>query len=372
MAKSSNEVDFLAALKSRKDAAAPGTGDKSKPAPHMVLHTPPTGKSKSLDQLLETDDAASPAPAAPPVESRETAAASQGGDFGFMLPMARLKHHPWNARIYRSPERVRELATSMAATRQNHPISVVPDPSDPGSFFIVDGETRFKAAELLNWRELWALEDNVDARSAIDIYVASFKHTEDTQPISQMDMGVRWSQLVAEKLADQDQLAERLGISQSTVSKMMSYSKFPTKVLDYMRENQERFPYSIAGALATAIATRTEDELFTLCQRVVSEEISRRAIGALLKEKSPGPRGPRRAAVVSRPIRLGQSQVGMLRTYESGAVEFKVAEGSTIDAQVLSDLVDVLDAAAELVGSGHVNLREALIEKLKAGHKSDS
>ena len=366
MAKSSSEGDFLNMLRGRENSAA--AEKAAVPKQNMVLHTPPTGKSKSLDELLATESASEAT-----AMERGTVTANSGvqgadgsAEFGFKVPLAKLKQHPWNARIHRSPERIRELATSMAATRQNNPISITPDPAEPGAFFIVDGDTRYKAAQQLNWNDIWALEDLVDATSPVDLYVASFRHTEDTEPISPIDMGVRWAQLMKEKLATQEVLAERLGVHQTTISRMMSYSRFTPRVLDFMRENKERFSYSIAGVLAAAIDTRTEDEMLALCQRIVNEEVSRRAIEALLKQKDKSPRSPRRSAVVSRPIRMGEAQVGMLRTYETGAIEFKLVQGAAINKRALDDLVDVLGTAADLVSIGHENFREALIERLSA------
>ncbi|WP_084085797.1 ParB/RepB/Spo0J family partition protein [Cupriavidus sp. USMAA2-4] len=370
MAKTSTETDFIHRLRNRAD----GAGGADTPAGRMVLHTPPKGTGKSLEELLaEHPDAPTglPSPASSATHATSQVPDSdQAREFGFRVPLSKLKQHPWNARIARSPERIREIASSMAGSRQYHPLAVTKDPAEPGTYFIFDGDTRFKAAELLNWPDIWVLEGHVDASSPLDVYVQSFRHTEDTDPIPQIDMGIRWAQLISEKLATQEQLAERLGYHQATISRMLSFSRFPERIQAFMRENKERFPYSVAGVLVSAIDSRTEEELLALCQRIVTEEISRRAIESLLKEKKQTARAPRKAAVISKPIRLGESQVGMLRTYETGAIEFKVQEAASIDEKVLAELVDLLGAAVELVSTGETNLRQALINKLTAPEKA--
>jgi hypothetical protein len=120
---------------------------------------------------------------------------------GFFVAVSDLLAHPWNARVHRSPERIRAIANSMAATRQNHPISVAPAADQPGKYFVVDGETRWKGALQLKWKEIWAVEVEVDPANPVAFYVESFRHTNATKPISAIDQGLRWSQLIAENAA---------------------------------------------------------------------------------------------------------------------------------------------------------------------------
>lgn len=345
MAKSHGDSDFISSLKSNSHAA--GTP--------MHLNKPPQRSNRAWDDVLSQSDASAATSAGPEAAAPSGAADSikNDRDTGFYVPLDCLLSHPWNARVHRTPERIRQIASMLASSRQHHPISVVPAPEQPGKFFVLDGETRWKGAAHLHWKDIWAIEVQVDPNDAAAFYVESFKQTDATNAISPIDRGLRWHQLIEAQKATLESISAELEVSKGTVSKMLAYSKFPTAVVDYMQANADHFPYTVASTLAPLCSEdnpASEDELLSLCRKIVDEDFSRRAVEDLIKSRNREARSPRRSAVVSRTIKSGGLPVGSLRTYENGAIEFKF-DGSAGSQTTADQLSEILQLAADLLSA---------------------
>ncbi|MBU6486198.1 MAG: ParB/RepB/Spo0J family partition protein [Burkholderiales bacterium] len=357
MGKQTSDAEFLARYRERNPQGA-----------GMKLNLPPSGKNKSLDQLVDgqatLNDAPRPTAEVTPLPGLSSpAAAVEPTDklLGRMISIDLLDSHPWNARVHRSAERVRELASEIAADGQNAPILITPNPDSPGRHFVVDGETRFKSLKLLHRTEAWVLDRLVDPSNPAAFYAASFKQTDSTEKISAIDQGIRWGQLIEGGFASSDSIAELLGVNQSTVSRMLSYRRFPESVLEFMHANAEKFPYSVAAVLAPIVDHgQTAEQILGVCQRIVDEQFSRRAVEALVKKSAEGEKQKRKSALVSRPVKRGGVQIGALRTYANGALEFKLNGTGDLPSDAVNDLVGLLEATSNLLSDGTSDLRSAL------------
>ncbi|MGF6978241.1 ParB family chromosome partitioning protein [Paraburkholderia sp. JPY465] len=358
MGKSTSDADFVAQLRSRNSARS---------EQGMVLHTPPTRPNRSLDDLIADNDASSPSPAADAQPNQHEDSGSQGGELGRIVPIDLLDTHPWNARVHRSAERVREIASQIAAIRQLHPITVTRNPDAPGRYFVVDGETRLRGLKLLNKKTAWILEVDVDPNNPLDFYGASVKQTDATEAISAIDKGIKWAMLIEEGHATASAIAEKLELAPSTVSRMLAYKKFSPTVLDFMHSHADRFPYSVAAVLAQLVDEElSEEQILAKCQEVVDSQQGRRAVEALVKsvKTADGERKPRKAALIAIPIKAGTAQVGSFRTYESGALEFKLTTTASLSQENHKALSDVLETVSELISTGHEDLLRELEARL--------
>lgn len=369
MPKDTSDDRFIAELRERKAAA-------SKP-PEMYLRPLPARSGMSRSEMLDQQDRADAerrsfeqVPTAAPVE-RDLGHPSHG-DRGFFIPLSDLKSHEWNARVYRPQTRVVALAREMAATRQNHPISVVKDPDAPSKYFIVDGETRRQAAAFNKWPEIWAIEVEVDPRNATEFYAASYQLTAATEQISQIDQGLKWAGLVAGGFGSYEDVASRLGLSKATVIKMAAFARFPAACIDFMREHSDRFPYSVASELVSKAEEAKADssELLRICELVVAEKASRRSVESLVK-KATGrlERRERKSAELCHPVMKGATKVGALRTYPTGAIDFRVGPGAELNEQAFDDVTEVLKAVAEFVTTGTGNLAEMIAARLHSENR---
>lgn len=298
-------------------------------------------------------------------------AAAQGDPADLHLPLSSLKAHPWNARVHRQASRIRDLGMDLSTNGQLAPILVAPDPEQPGTWFVVDGETRWKSSAKLNWPTIWARQIKVDPNEPKEFYATSFERTAATDPISHVDQGIRWAALVDAGHASYDWLVERLGKSKSTISMMLSYSKFPPKVVEYMAEHSDSFPYSIAAELARSVGdvgAFPEEDLLSLATKIVEENVSRRGIDALVKHYSRDAteKRERKSAQVNVPIKAGTVQFGALRSYSNGGVELKLQPTAALDEANRHGLMQILEATVAALNSGALDLRKDVLERIAA------
>lgn len=298
-----------------------------------------------------------------------------GAARGFTVAMERLETHAWNARLHRSAARIKELSLQMSTHGQESPIIVTKNPAKAGFWFIVDGETRYKSAQKLGWDQLWALEREVDPNDPKEFYAVSFERTDSTEPISQIDQGLRWAELVNDGHATLDWLADRLDKSKATISNMLSYGKFPQKVTDRMAEHSEAFPYTVAAELSRQIGDMSQlddDQLLALVDKVIDENVSRRGIEALVRQfvREPGAKRERKAALTNRPIMVGSAKTGSLREYANGGIELKLQPSAALSGEAKQELLEILGAAVDVLNSGSgEGIKEALFERLSASKR---
>jgi ParB/RepB/Spo0J family partition protein len=252
--------------------------------------------------------------------------------------------------------RIRELASELA-TGQNSPIHIAAKPDEPGVFYVIDGETRFQASKLLENKEIWALEIDVDVNNPEAVYLESHKRTNSTELISPIDDGIQYRGLIDAGISTIDSLAAGKGVHRSVISRMLSYSQFPEQVLTYMHENADRFPYSVAAALTPLIERFADEEkLLMYCKQVVDAELSRREIEAFVKGEiaTKKTRQPKKTALIARTIKTtSQGVIGSFRTFESGAVEFKLNASHGLPQALVSSLIEQLSRATDsLINAG--------------------
>ena len=358
-----SDADFVAAFRSNRAKEVEVDGSTQR----MKLRSFPTGPKLSMEEMLAAEEqrtvgasSGSPFPGQTAVQIDHTAMAATEGSRGRgrYVPMSALHSHPWNARVHRPLARIHEIASQMASG-QNSPVLITANPDNPGSYFVVDGETRHQAAKILGWPEIWVLDIDVDPADPQAFFLESYRHTNATEPISPIDQGIRFKALIDAGAATIDSLAKGMDTHRSSISRMLSYSRFPEQVLSYMHQHQDRFSYSIAATLAP-LAERLpdEEELLAYCHQIVEAELSRRDIDAYVKgsiaEKKTRER--RRSPLISRVIKSSAGTIGAFRTFESGALEFKLNPGHGLSDAELTKLIDLLsqttDSLSAQSGSG--------------------
>ncbi|WP_429500757.1 ParB/RepB/Spo0J family partition protein (plasmid) [Robbsia andropogonis] len=364
MAKHSSDDDFVKALRSR-DATAPRSS--------MVLNTPPVGPKKSLDDVLahsaQQAESASTEPRIDAVtaQAREARDLATPDDTGRFVALDLLEPHEWNARVHRPTSRINEIAASIASDRQHMPLAIVPNPSVPGRYYILDGETRYWALKALKRKEAWVIDADADAADPAAFYFESFKRTDETVKISAIDQGIKWAKLIEGNFATPGRVAAELSVSPATVSRMIAYAKFSEPVLDFMHAHADRFPYSVAAVLAPLAENGESDEdILNICQKVVDEQFSRRLLESFMKERSKADnKRPRKSALFAIPIKAGKAQVGSFRTYENGALEFKVTDTNAFSDDKGRVLPTVFEAVSEAIASDSTDFLEDIMERLR-------
>ncbi|HEY0134153.1 MAG TPA: ParB/RepB/Spo0J family partition protein, partial [Nannocystis sp.] len=115
------------------------------------------------------------------------------------------------------------------------PIVVTPHDDPPGSFMIVAGERRWRAAQLAGHHDVPVVVRDTPESDRLELAVLENLQRLDLSPIEE---AAAYRQLMDVREYTQEQLAERLGKDRSTISNALRLLKLPPKVQGYVQEGR--------------------------------------------------------------------------------------------------------------------------------------
>lgn len=189
-------------------------------------------------------------------------------------------------RTFREAE-LEELAASIREHGVIQPVIVRPDAGTPGSFQIVAGERRWRAAQMAGLHAIPAIVREVDDRKILELAIIENVQRVDLDAVEEAH---GYSQLIETFGYTQEQLARTIGKSRSHVANTMRLLALPEPVLNMLK----------AGTLAAghARALITAPDPVSLAEQAVARGLSVRQVEELARKLPPEDRAkaPRRAA----------------------------------------------------------------------------
>lgn len=180
-----------------------------------------------------------------------------------------------------------ELAASIREHGVIQPVIVRPDAGTPGSFQIVAGERRWRAAQMAGLHAIPAIVREVDDRRILELAIIENVQRVDLDAVEEAH---GYSQLIETFGYTQEQLARTIGKSRSHVANTMRLLALPEPVLNMLK----------AGTLAAghARALITAPDPVSLAEQAVARGLSVRQVEELARKLPPEDRAkaPRRAA----------------------------------------------------------------------------
>lgn len=149
-----------------------------------------------------------------------------------------------NPRVSYDPQTVDSLAISLAKEGLQTPILVT---RMEGSYMIVEGHTRVKAAHSIGWTEIDAIV--IDASNRRDRYLVGRATNTHREGLTQFDDGVTWGKLIQEGVFDSYAALVRdldLDLSKAEISRMKSYADLPAEIIGVMQHHKAKFTSSFA------------------------------------------------------------------------------------------------------------------------------
>lgn len=321
-----------------------------------------------------------PPPSPPPVEQEAgvpplqvvervkerpaNAADTTGGGPGewLMIPLSRLKIHPFNSRTQRTQERIEEVRDMLEAEhKQREPITVVPGrkAEDLGFYYILSGQTRYHAANLAGWAELKSqVNADIDPNDHLGFFAASIEHNT-SRPETDWDLAVKVRALIEEG-ADLPSIQKAVRRDERGLRRLMAMSDLPEQVLLVVRENPTKLTASVCEVLKSAITSLGDEGVSTLAKEVVEKELSRRSlqdhIDRAIRRKTKVGGGAKRAT--------RQFMLPVVVGADKKAGEFKVMQSRNEGNRLFSLTADLPE---NLVETFKADI-EAAIAKLAAKH----
>ncbi|WP_250500103.1 ParB/RepB/Spo0J family partition protein [Caballeronia sp. GAWG1-5s-s] len=243
------------------------------------------------------------------------------------LPLKAIKPSPFNPRHFYLKASIAELAVNLAKQGQQQAIHVIPDYEEPGTFFVSDGGRRVRALKEANKETVKAVV--VDLPIGIESYKLGYDLNVQRDSQTVFDNAVVWRRFLDEQhFQSQRELAEHLGLDESTIAVALSIAKLPENVMQEMVARPDRFGSNMAYQISRYHAARGSDATLRLINKITSDDLSTRQVADIVKGRASGqetqkPVGRQRYAQRLE-VKLDGVAVGDLKSYGEDRLELRL------------------------------------------------
>ncbi len=195
-----------------------------------------------------------------------------------------LHPNPRNPRRQFAATELDELAASIKERGIIQPIAVRPAPGASGSFEIIAGERRWRAAQRAGIHDVPVVVLDVSDAEALELAIIENVQREDLNPLEE---AAGYQALGAEFKHGQDEIAGIVGKSRSHVANMLRLLKLPEVVQAFIRSGE------LSAGHARALIGNANAE--ALAREIVARGLNVRQVEELVRDHVP--RKPRAARV---------------------------------------------------------------------------
>lgn len=160
-------------------------------------------------------------------EAEETAPSGSGARATSTLPVELLKPGPYQPRKAFDPVQIEELARSIGENGILQPLIVRPDPERAGSYEIVAGERRWRAAQQARLHEVPVLIKDLSDQATLEIALIENLQRQD---LNALEEGEGYKRLMEQFGYTQEDLSKRVGKSRSHVANTLRLLNLPDGV----------------------------------------------------------------------------------------------------------------------------------------------
>ena len=172
-------------------------------------------------------------------------------------------------------EALEALADSIAAYGVLQPIIVRQSASAEGTYEIIAGERRWRAAKMAGLSEIPAVILDGDELKAAQVALIENIQREDLNPVEEA-MG--YGALIERFGLTQEQVAKQVGKNRSTVTNMLRLLDLPDEVLAMLSNGE-----LTTGHARALLALDTAEDMLALAQRIIERGLSVRETEAAVK-----------------------------------------------------------------------------------------
>lgn len=176
-----------------------------------------------------------------------------------------------------------ELADSIAQHGILQPLVV--RPLSNGSYQLVAGERRWRAARIAGLSEVPVIIKELTDEEVIEIAMVENLQREDLNPLEE---ALGYAYMMQELKITQEQVAEKVGKSRPAVANALRLLKLPEEIQEMVKNN-----VISAGHARALLGFSTKEEILEVASLIIKEDISVRQIEALVKESKKTPPKPK-------------------------------------------------------------------------------
>ncbi len=172
-------------------------------------------------------------------------------------------------------ESLQVLADSISQYGVLQPIIVREDSFAANSYEIIAGERRWRAAKLAGLSEIPAVIIDGDELKAAQISIIENVQREDLNPVEE---AMAYDALIDKFGLKQDEVAQQVGKSRSTIANMLRLLDLPEEALELLRQGM-----LTTGHARTLLALENAEAIIPLAQKIVENNMSVREVENAVK-----------------------------------------------------------------------------------------
>lgn len=227
----------------------------------MAPEKTPRRLGRGLDALFSTTPAA--------VEEAQTALRE--------IPIGKIRKNPFQPRKDFAPDALKDLRESLKSSGLLQPITVRRSHNE-GSYELVAGERRLRAATELGWNTISAVVKDIDDRELLGLALIENLQRSDLNPIEEAE---GYSRLIGEFGHTQQTVASMVGRDRSTIANMLRILQLPQSVRQMLREGSLTI-----GHARPLLGLTDETRITQLADEIVKRGFSAREVENRVRESS--------------------------------------------------------------------------------------
>lgn len=231
--KNQSEAEFQASLAARLSSL-------NKPAtqPNMVMTKPPTGPSKSLEELLQSKES-----------EHAVVDATNIGKSIEKIAVQLIDDSPWQPRTKYDESYIQALGDMLLDRGQDDPINVRLMPN--GRYELISGHRRVRAARLIGWSTINAQINKLDDRNA---ELATLVSNEGRIDLTDYEKAKTYKRAIERGFAKtQTDVARLFGCTQARVAQCLSLLNLPDQVKAILDKYPSLFGYRYGKVISDLI-----------------------------------------------------------------------------------------------------------------------
>ena len=173
-------------------------------------------------------------------------------------------------------EALESLADSISTYGVLQPIIVRENTSFPGSYEIIAGERRWRAAKMAGLSEIPVVILTGDELKMAQISLIENIQRENLNPVEE---AAAYLDLIEKFDLTQDQVAKQVGKSRSAITNTIRLLDLPDDVLELLRSGELS-----AGHARALLGLNDTENMILLAQKIVAKQLSVREVEALIKK----------------------------------------------------------------------------------------
>ncbi len=193
-----------------------------------------------------------------------------------LIPISRIAANADQPRKTFNTETIEELANSIREKGVLQPI-IVKKKTD-GTFEIVCGERRFRAATLCGLTEVPAIIKDIADEDFLEWALIENIQREDLNPIEEAEA---YQRLVEERMISQEEVAKRVGKNRVTVTNTLRLLRLPPEVKQFLADGRLS-----AGHARALLGLLSPEHQRQMAKRIIEEILSVRQVEAIVNRSN--------------------------------------------------------------------------------------